>query len=128
MGFITEFLKKELYHQLKLFFEHKLPSEKIYLYSATLYRGEEKLQKSYFLNDAVIGKSNISRMLSLSVYYSGEQVYNLWGDGIIISSPLGSTAYSLAAGGPIVHPGVAAILLTPICPHSLTNRPCGGAR
>ena len=62
-------------------------------------------------------------MLTLSVHSDGEHIYNLAGDGLIISSPIGSTAYSLAAGGPIIHPDVNAITLTPICAHSLTHRP-----
>ncbi|MCY4644779.1 MAG: NAD(+)/NADH kinase [Bacteriovoracales bacterium] len=123
LGFITEFPKKELYEQLSIFLKGQLNVEKTYIYSATLYREGKKIQKSYFLNDAVIGKSNIARMFSLTVECGEEQIYNLSGDGIIVSSPIGSTAYSLAAGGPIVHPHVKAITLTPICPHSLTNRP-----
>lgn len=123
LGFITEFLKKEFYEQLALFLENKLSTEKIYLYSATLCKNRDKYYCGHFLNDAVVGKSNIARMLSFIVECDGEQIYNLSGDGIIVSSPLGSTAYSLAAGGPIVHPYVEAIILTPICPHSLTNRP-----
>ena len=123
LGFITEFLKKELYEQLTLFLKNKLSLEKIYLYSATLHKNKDTHNKDYFLNDAVVGRSNISRMLSLVVECDSEEIYNLSGDGIIISSPLGSTAYSLAAGGPIVHPQVRAMVLTPISPHSLTNRP-----
>ena len=123
LGFITEFLKKELYEQLTLLFKNKLSVEKIYLYSATIHKNKAIYNKDYFLNDAVVGKSNLSRMLSLVVECDNEQIYNLSGDGIIISSPLGSTAYSLAAGGPIVHPHVGAMVLTPISPHSLTNRP-----
>jgi NAD+ kinase len=79
--------------------------------------------KGYFLNDVVINNTQISRMLTLSVESEGEHIYNLAGDGLIISSPIGSTAYSLAAGGPIIHPNVNAITLTPICAHSLTHRP-----
>ena len=123
LGFITEFLKKELYESLNLFFKNELQIEKAYLYSASFYKKGKKYEKCCFLNDAVIGKSNIARMFSLVVECNDEQIYNLSGDGIIISSPLGSTAYSLAAGGPIVHPHTKAIILTPICPHSLTNRP-----
>ena len=123
LGFLTEFLKKELYEQLSLFLKGRLKVEKIPLYSTKLYRNGKKYREDCFLNDAVIGKPNISRMFSLIVECSGDQIYDLSGDGIIVSSPLGSTAYSLAAGGPIVHPHAKNIILTPICPHSLTNRP-----
>ena len=123
LGFITEFLKKELYDQLTLFLENKLSTEKIYLYSATIYRNGKKYKKGYFLNEAVIGRPSVVKMFSLIIECGDEQIYNLSGDGIIVSSPFGSTAYSLAAGGPIVHPHARAIILTPICPHSLTNRP-----
>ena len=123
LGFITEFLKKELYEQLSLFLENRLSTEKIYLHSTALYRNGVKYQQGHFINDTVIGRPNIARMFSLIVECGDEQVYNLSGDGIIISSPMGSTAYSLAAGGPIVHPHAKVIILIPICPHSLTNRP-----
>ena len=75
------------------------------------------------MNDVVVNNNLISRMLTLSVESEGEHIYNLAGDGLIISSPIGSTAYSMAAGGPIIHPNVNAITLTPICAHSLTHRP-----
>ena len=123
LGFLTEFFKRELYDQLTLFLQNKLSIEKVRLYSATIYQNKKKYHRAYFLNDAVVGRSDIARMFSLIIQCNEEQIYNLSGDGVIISSPLGSTAYSMAAGGPIVHPHSKAIVLTPICPHSLTNRP-----
>lgn len=123
LGFITEFIKKEFYEQLTCFLDGKLKNEKVYLYSATLSRESKKIEKQFFLNDAVITKTDISRMFSVNIEADLESVYTISGDGVIVSTPIGSTAYSLAAGGPIVHPHVRAMLLTPICPHSLTNRP-----
>ena len=75
------------------------------------------------LNDAVVAKSAIARILRLSIFVEGDQVAELRADGLIISTPTGSTAYALAAGGPIVHPGVPLLLVCPICAHSLTQRP-----
>ena len=75
------------------------------------------------LNDAIINRGALSRMLALEVLVNGELVAHHDGDGLIIASPTGSTAYSLSAGGPLVAPGVEAILIVPICPHSLSTRP-----
>ena len=123
LGFVTEFLKKELYEQLALYFNGKLKVERIPLFSATICSGGQERERSYFLNDATVTGSHLARMISMVVECDGEQIYNLSGDGIIVSSPLGSTAYSLGAGGPIVYHRVLAMVLSPICPHSLTNRP-----
>src|SRR5690606_15928418 len=93
------------------------------LYHVAVARKGKPLFKDYFFNDAVLGKNDIARMVYLRVEMETEHIYNLAGDGIIISSPMVSTAYSMAAGGPIVHPDVKALVLTPICPHSLIHRP-----
>jgi NAD+ kinase len=75
------------------------------------------------LNDVVISKGTLARMIELKIAIQGRFVTNLRGDGLIISSPTGSTAYSLSAGGPIIDPAVQSLILTPICPHTLTHRP-----
>ena len=93
------------------------------LYQVEVFRKDKSTFKGTFMNDVVVNNNQISRMLTLSVESMGEHIYNLSGDGLIISSPIGSTAYSLAAGGPIIHPNVNAMTLTPICAHSLTHRP-----
>jgi NAD+ kinase len=93
------------------------------LFKVEVFRAKEILFRSHFVNDAVINKNDISRMFTLSMETNEEQVALFSGDGVIISSPIGSTAYSLAAGGPIIHPSVKSLAITPICPHSLTNRP-----
>ena len=75
------------------------------------------------MNDVVISKGTVARMIGLKIAIHGRFVTNLRGDGLIVSSPTGSTAYSLSAGGPIIDPAVQSLILTPICPHTLTHRP-----
>lgn len=125
LGFITEFSKAEFFDQLEQTIRGEYEFTQVSLYQVEVFskKREKPIFRGYFLNDAVVNNNQISRMLTLSVESEGEHIYNLAGDGLIISSPIGSTAYSLAAGGPIIHPSVNAITLTPICPHSLTHRP-----
>ncbi len=123
LGFITEFSKHEYHDGLDETLQGNFTSRKLPLYKAESFRKGSLVKSSYFLNDAVISKSGISRMFSVSIENDDENIYNLAGDGLILSSPVGSTAYSLAAGGPIVHPSVKSIIINPICPHSLTHRP-----
>ena len=77
----------------------------------------------YSVNDVVIERGSFSHLIPISIFINGEYIYSLKSDGLIISSPIGSTAYNLAAGGPILHPKVSSLVITPICSHSLTNRP-----
>ncbi len=123
LGFITEFSKLEFFDQLEETLKGSYKLSNLSLYQVEVFKKNKSTFKGFFLNDLVINNSQISRMLTLSVETEGEHIYNLSGDGLIISSPIGSTAYSLAAGGPIINPKVKAITLTPICAHSLTHRP-----
>lgn len=123
LGFITEFSKLEFFDELESTLKGNFDIKSLSLHQVEVFKKEKSIFKGYFLNDIVINNNQISRMLTLSVHSDGEHIYNLSGDGLIISSPIGSTAYSLAAGGPIIHPDVNAITLTPICAHSLTHRP-----
>lgn len=125
LGFITEFTKAEFFDQLEATLRGDFQITHLCLYQVEVFskKKEKPSFKGYFLNDVVVTNNQISKMLTLSVESEGEHIYNLAGDGLIISSPIGSTAYSLAAGGPIIHPLVNAITLTPICAHSLTHRP-----
>lgn len=123
LGFITEFSKKDFYENLNTVLIGKYDLFKKQLYSVNVLRKGKTVQKEYFFNDAVFTKNDIARMFTLNVEANHEHVYDISGDGLIISSTYGSTAYSLAAGGPIVHPEVKAFIMTPICAHSLTHRP-----
>lgn len=123
LGFITEFSKNEFYEELDKIFRGDLTVIPVPLITAEVVGKDKATIKEIFLNDAVVSKYEMSRMLGLALTINDEHVYNFSGDGIIISSALGSTAYSLAAGGPIMHPQVRALIVTPICPHSLSYRP-----
>lgn len=123
LGFITEFTKSEFFDELESTIKGNFEITTLPLYQVEVFKKDECTFKGTFLNDVVVNNNHISRMLTLSLASEGEHIYNLSGDGLIISSPIGSTAYSLAAGGPIIHPKVNALTMTPICPHSLTHRP-----
>jgi NAD+ kinase len=123
LGFITEFNKNEYFDRLEDILAGKCTTTTKPLFHVSVERKGKIIFKDFFFNDAVLAKNDIARMISLRAELGDEHIYNISGDGIIISSPLGSTAYSMAAGGPIVHPNVKALILTPICPHSLINRP-----
>jgi NAD+ kinase len=123
LGFLTAITKEEVFPELEraLRGEHRVAKRK--LLNAELVRGGHVVAAYDALNDAVLSKSEIARMIDLQVYVDEQFVANYKADGLIVCTPTGSTAYSLAAGGPIIFPSVPAICLTPICPHMLTNRP-----
>jgi NAD+ kinase len=123
LGFLTSVTRDELYPLLERVVrgEHHI-SERMMLNAETIRAGVTTEQQ-IALNDAVINKAALARMLDFDVYVDGAQIGRYRADGLIVATPTGSTAYSLAAGGPIVHPHLDAFVITPICPHMLTNRP-----
>jgi NAD+ kinase len=123
LGFLTAITIDELYPELEVALsgQHRVARRK--LLSAQVLRGDEVAANYEALNDAVLTKLAIARMIDLDAYVDDQFVCAYKADGLIISTPTGSTAYSLSAGGPIIYPSVPTICLTPICPHMLTNRP-----
>ncbi|MDI7260348.1 MAG: NAD(+)/NADH kinase [Thermodesulfobacteriota bacterium] len=123
LGFLTEITLEELYRVLERVIEGDFViNERVVLNAAVIRRGE-KLAEFTVLNDAVINKGALARIIDIETTINGEYLTTFKSDGLIISTPTGSTAYNLSAGGPIVHPSLHCIILTPICPHTLTNRP-----
>jgi NAD+ kinase len=123
LGFLTEITLPELYPSLESVLGGTAQiEERLMLRSRTLRSGTVHADR-LALNDVVITKGALSRIIDLEVEIGGRPVMRVRADGLIVGSPTGSTAYNLAAGGPILHPEVDALLLTPIAPHMLTNRP-----
>ncbi len=123
LGFLTEVYKKELFEALERIFRGEGHSEERLMLSARILRGGEKIAEYTALNDVVINKGSMARIIDLEVSVNKTYVTLFKSDGAIVATPTGSTAYSLSAGGPILYPTLHAIVLTPISPHTLTNRP-----
>jgi NAD+ kinase len=123
LGFITEVAVDELESALAKTLEGDYEVEKRMTLEVRVNTKNGKLHKFRVLNDAVIAKGARSRIIDLETYVGDDYLCTYRADGLIISTPTGSTAYSLAAGGPILEPALGAIILSPICPHTLSNRP-----
>jgi NAD+ kinase len=123
LGFLTAITVDELYSELEraLEGEHRIGRRR--LLECVLMRDGEVRSSYRALNDVVVDKTDIARMIDIEVDVDDQVVCDYKADGLILATPTGSTAYSLSAGGPIVFPTVEALLITPICPHMLTNRP-----
>jgi len=123
LGFLTSFTLEELYSALEdLLASHSLVSRRAVL-AVELLRGGSVIESKYALNEAVITKGALARMIELELNIDSAFVCRYRADGLIVASPTGSTAYSLSAGGPIVHPAVESFIITPICPQTLSDRP-----
>lgn len=123
LGFLTEVGLDQLYDALEKIFARQFVLEQRLMLRARIERDGKDLIQTAVLNDVVVSKGVHSRMIEIQIRIDGQFITNLRGDGLIVSTPTGSTAYSLSAGGPIVHPSVDALTLTPICPHTLSHRP-----
>jgi len=123
LGFLTSFTLDELYPALEDTLGGRFSvSERVMLYVG-LERGGKVIETQRVLNEAVVNKGALARMIELELSIDGDFVCRYRADGLIVASPTGSTAYSLSAGGPIVHPGVESFIITPICAHMLSDRP-----
>lgn len=123
LGFLTETRIDELYTALESVIAGTAAIDDRLMLAADLVRRGERIDSRLVLNDVVFTKAALSRIIELAVSVSTGLVTKVKADGLIVASPTGSTAYNLAAGGPIMHPRVDAIVLTPIAPHTLTHRP-----
>jgi NAD+ kinase len=123
LGFLTEVTLPELYPSLDAALTGRARVEQRMMLRSTTIREGSALADHIALNDVVVTKGARSRMIDLSVWVGDEFITRVKADGLIVATPTGSTAYNLAAGGPIVQPALDALLLTPIAPHTLTNRP-----
>ena len=123
LGFLTEVRRIELLDALATVIEGRTWTETRLLLEGHVERAAGATTPRFALNDIVITRGRLSRMLELDVAVDGEHVCQVRADGLIVATATGSTAYNLSAGGPVMHPAVDAILLTPIAPHTLTNRP-----
>src|SRR6516165_3786187 len=123
LGFLTEVPFSELHSTLEAIDGGACPTEQRALLDCSLIRADNKVAQHFALNDAVVSKSALARLLDFDLLIDDVFVFNCKADGVIISTPTGSTAYSLAAGGPVLMPSVTSFIVTPVCPHSLTYRP-----
>jgi len=123
LGFLTTVSQDEIYSILEELFSGKHRVSERVMLEAEIIRAGSVIRRQIALNDAVLNKAALARIMDLELRVDGEYVTTYKSDGLILSTPTGSTAYSLAAGGPIVYPTVEAFVVSPICPHTLTNRP-----
>lgn len=123
LGFLTEVPLSDIFATLETVDKGQCPIEERSVLDCHLFRGADCIAHHYALNDVVVNKSAISRLVDFDLLIDGAFVFNYKADGVIIATPTGSTAYSLAAGGPVLMPAVEGMVVTPVCPHSLTHRP-----
>ena len=123
LGYLAEFRIEELYTALESILDGNFRLDRRVMLAVELQRGEETLRTSRVLNDVVINKSALARIIEIETYFNHQFVNSFRADGLIVSTPTGSTAYNLSAGGPVIFPSMNAVVITPICPFTLSNRP-----
>jgi NAD+ kinase len=123
LGFLADIPADAIEEHLDAIFAGTYVEEERFLLTAEVLREGKSLLKSNAFNDVVLQKWNIARLIELEIYVDGNFVHRQRSDGVIVTTPTGSTAYALSGGGPILHPSLDALALVPICPHTLTNRP-----
>jgi NAD+ kinase len=123
LGFLTEVAVEEFPEVLERVLSGKYEAEERVTFDVFVEGPQREKRRYRVLNDATINKSALARIIEMNVTVAGQFVSTFRADGLVVSTPTGSTAYNLSAGGPIVYPTMGAVVLTPICPHMLTNRP-----
>lgn len=123
LGFLSDIPAQSMEALLGEVLDGKFEAETRTLLKTHVVRAGQSIMQTAALNDVVLTKGARGSMIEMEVYVDGRFVYSLRADGLIIATPTGSTAYALSSGGPIIHPGLGAIVLVPICPHTLSNRP-----
>ena len=123
LGFMTDFAQDNMLDGASDLLDGRFQTEERFLLGAEVLREGKCVFNTLALNDVVVNKGDLGRMIEFAVSIDGEFIYNQRSDGLIIATPTGSTAYALSANGPILHPAVPGIALVPLCPHALSNRP-----
>jgi NAD+ kinase len=123
LGYLAEFKMEEMFPALESILEGDYRLDRRVMLAAEQFRGTKLLLHSRVLNDVVINKSALARIIEIEASLNGQFVNSFRADGLIVSTPTGSTAYNLSAGGPVIYPSMNAVVITPICPFTLSNRP-----
>ena len=123
LGYLAEFRIEELFTALESILSGSFAIEQRVMLAVELWRGEETVTRNRVLNDVVINKSALARIIEIEASLNTHFVNSFRADGLIVSTPTGSTAYNLSAGGPVIYPSMNAVVITPICPFTLSNRP-----
>ncbi|MCX8087471.1 MAG: NAD(+)/NADH kinase [Rhodocyclaceae bacterium] len=123
LGFMTDIARAEMFSAIDRLLDGEFTADRRLMLDARVLRGGREVFATRALNDVVVNKGDLGRMIEIETRVDGEFLYVLRADGMIVATPTGSTAYALSANGPILHPAVPGIALVPLCPHGLTHRP-----
>ncbi len=123
LGFLTDIARSDMLERIGELLEGRFEREQRFMLEAAVLRDHQRMFHALALNDVVVNKGELGRLIEFELRIDGEFVYTQRSDGIILATPTGSTAYALAANGPILHPAVSGIAIVPLCPHALLTRP-----